>query len=82
MLFVAAGPFRVGCTTIQKDQARKNPGLVRLGDLQPDQRLQLPDVLRNLKTYCNYSTGIEYTRKHSIIVHVHKVALNGLCILV
>jgi hypothetical protein len=42
----------------------------------------VPGALRNLKTYCNYNTGIEYTRKHSITVHEHKVALNGLCILV
>jgi hypothetical protein len=82
LLFVAAGPFRAGCTTTQKDQARKKPGLVRLGDLQLDQRLQLPGALRNSKTYSSYSTGIEYMRKHSITVHEHKVALNGLCILV
>jgi hypothetical protein len=80
LLFFAAGPFRAGCITTQKDQARRKPGLVRLGNLQPDQRLQLPGALRNSKTYCSYSTGIEYMRKHSITVHEHKVALNGLCI--
>jgi hypothetical protein len=78
LLFVAAGPFRAGCTTTQKDQARKKPGLVRLGDLQPDQRLQLPGALRNSKTYCSYSTGIEYSRKHSITVHEHKVVERSL----
>jgi hypothetical protein len=37
LLFVVAGPFTVGCTTTQKDQARKKHGLVIFGDLQPDQ---------------------------------------------
>jgi hypothetical protein len=80
--FVAAGPFRVrhALLATQKDQVRQKPGLVRLGDLQTDQRLPLPGALRNLNTY-RYSTWIEYTRRHSITVHEHKVALNGFCIL-
>jgi hypothetical protein len=49
LLFDAAGPFGVRCTTIQKDQARK-PGLVQLDDLHPHQRLLLPGLLLKKKT--------------------------------
>jgi hypothetical protein len=64
LLLNAAGPFRVEYITTQKNQARKKPGLVRLGDLQSDQRLPLLGALRNLKTYC-YSTEIEYMPRYN-----------------
>jgi hypothetical protein len=83
LLYVAAGPFRVGhALQYKRTKHAKNQGSSDLATCNRINDFHFP-ARSAIRTHTeHYRTGIEYTRRHSITVHEHKVALNGFCILV